>query len=217
MVWPTSLDKANTTYVDNATDPIWRARYDIKQNIDNVNAIIDEFNIASPADNSVMEYNSSTSRFEPSQVENIAPICLISLDNTLPASVGNAQTDYTGTFTIENSGTVNTTGITTGSTGGLGTIVFPAGVYVIRLPINQTLQSTSMTSLETFWKTSSTVHWSGFTKTSGFTSGNPFIPHYLLGSAVTFTETRTVTLTHRVTNTSGGAYTHPNLNIVRIS
>lgn len=216
MVWPTSLDKANTTYVDNATDPIWRARYDIKQNIINVNAIIDEFNIASPADNSVMQYNSSTSRFEPSQVENIAPICLISLDNTLPASVGGAETDYTGTFTIENSGTVNTTGITTGSTGGLGTIVFPAGVYVIRIPgKSKTLQGSI--SLQTVWKTSSTVHWSGFTKTSGFTSGNPFIPHYLLGSAVTFTETTTVTLTHRVTNTSGGAYTHPNLNIVRIS
>lgn len=216
MVWPTSLDKANTTYVDNATDPIWRARYDIKQNIINVNAIIDEFNIASPPANSVMQYNSSTSRFEPSQVENIAPICLISLDNTLPASVGSAQTDYTGTFTIENSGTVNTTGITTGSTGGLGTIVFPAGVYVIRIPGKSKTLAGSI-SLQTVWKTSSTVHWSGFTKTSGFTSGNPFIPHYLLGSAVTFTETTTVTLTHRVTNTSGGAYTHPNLNIVRIS
>ena len=44
MAWP-SGSKAGTTNVDADTDNISNARADIKQNIDNVNDIIDTFNI----------------------------------------------------------------------------------------------------------------------------------------------------------------------------
>jgi hypothetical protein len=61
--WP-SATKASTTHVDAGTDQISLARADIKQNIDNVNDIIDIFNIASPTNGDLMQYNSSTTKWE---------------------------------------------------------------------------------------------------------------------------------------------------------
>jgi hypothetical protein len=61
--WP-SATKASTTNVDAGTDQISLARADIKQNMDNVNDIIDIFNIASPTNGDLMQYNSSTTKWE---------------------------------------------------------------------------------------------------------------------------------------------------------
>ena len=61
--WP-SANKASTTNVDAGTDQISLARADIKQNIDNVNDIIDIFDIASPTNGDLMQYNSSTEKWE---------------------------------------------------------------------------------------------------------------------------------------------------------
>ena len=61
--WP-SATKASTTNVDAGTDQISLARADIKQNMDNVNDIIDIFNIASPTNGDMMQYNSSTTKWE---------------------------------------------------------------------------------------------------------------------------------------------------------
>lgn len=61
--WP-SASKASTTNVDQGTDQISLARADIKQNMDNVNDIIDIFNIASPTNGDIMQYNSSTTKWE---------------------------------------------------------------------------------------------------------------------------------------------------------
>ncbi len=61
--WP-SGSKAGTTNLDAGTDSPRLARPDIKQNVDNVNAIIDMFNIDSPSANQVLKYNNSNARFE---------------------------------------------------------------------------------------------------------------------------------------------------------
>ena len=63
MAWPSGT-KAGTTNVDAGTDRPSNARADIKQNIDNVNSIIDEFNISSPSDGDLLQYSTSTSKWE---------------------------------------------------------------------------------------------------------------------------------------------------------
>ena len=65
MAWPTT--PATTTHLDAGTDDPGLARPQIKQNVDNVNAIIDEFgdvNITSPTDGQLLQYNASNSRWE---------------------------------------------------------------------------------------------------------------------------------------------------------
>jgi len=65
MAWPSGT-KAGTTHLDAGTDSPGLARADIKQNVDNVNAIIDEFgdvDIASPSDNDIIVYDSATSKW----------------------------------------------------------------------------------------------------------------------------------------------------------
>lgn len=67
--WPKDT-KASTTNVDQGSDQISQARADIKQNIDNVNTIIDTFDIqpdsaGQPADGDVLQYNSATTTWRP--------------------------------------------------------------------------------------------------------------------------------------------------------
>ena len=62
MAWPTT--KAGTTHVDAGSDSPASARADIKQNIDNVNTIIDEFNISSPSDGDLLQYSTSSGQWE---------------------------------------------------------------------------------------------------------------------------------------------------------
>jgi len=62
MTWPTT--PASTANCDQGTDRIADARADIKQNIDNVNAIIDEFNISSPSNGDILRYSSSSGKWE---------------------------------------------------------------------------------------------------------------------------------------------------------
>lgn len=61
--WP-SGSKAGTTNVDNPNDLVANARADIKQNFDNVNDIIDTFNISSPSDGDLLQYSSSSGQWE---------------------------------------------------------------------------------------------------------------------------------------------------------
>ena len=61
--WPTS--SASTANLDAGTDKPSLARADLKTNVDNTNAIIDMFNVtASPANNQILKYSSSTTKFE---------------------------------------------------------------------------------------------------------------------------------------------------------
>jgi len=61
--WPSGT-KASTANLDSGTDSPRLARADIKQNVDNVNAIIDMFNISSPTNGQILKYNASNTRFE---------------------------------------------------------------------------------------------------------------------------------------------------------
>jgi hypothetical protein len=61
--WPSGT-KASTANLDSGTDSPRLARADIKQNVDNVNAMIDMFNISSPSNGQILKYNTSNSRFE---------------------------------------------------------------------------------------------------------------------------------------------------------
>jgi hypothetical protein len=61
--WPTGT-KAGTTHLDSGTDSPRLARPDIKQNVDNVNSVIDMFNIDSPTNGQILKYNTSNARFE---------------------------------------------------------------------------------------------------------------------------------------------------------
>lgn len=63
MAWPSGT-KAGTTNVDQGSDLISNARADIKQNIDNVNDIIDHLNISSPSDGDLLQYSSSSGKWE---------------------------------------------------------------------------------------------------------------------------------------------------------
>ena len=67
--WPKD-SKASTLNVDAGSDQISQARADIKQNIDNVNTIIDTFDIqpdsaGQPANGDVLQYDSSTTTWKP--------------------------------------------------------------------------------------------------------------------------------------------------------
>ena len=70
MGWPSGT-KAGTTNVDAGTDLIANARPDIKQNIDNVNEIIDHLNISSPSDGDVLKYSSSSGKWEQVQASTL--------------------------------------------------------------------------------------------------------------------------------------------------
>jgi len=63
MAWPSGT-KASTANVDAGTDSITSARADIKQNFDNVNDIIDHLNISSPSDGDLLQYSTSSGKWE---------------------------------------------------------------------------------------------------------------------------------------------------------
>lgn len=62
--WPTT--KGTTTHLDQSTDDPNEARPQIKQNIENVNKIIDNFSTDTPANGDTWVFNSATDKFEPS-------------------------------------------------------------------------------------------------------------------------------------------------------
>jgi hypothetical protein len=111
--WPTGT-KASTANLDSGTDSPRLARADIKQNVDNVNAIIDMFNIDGPTNGQILKYNTSNARFE--------------LDTDATGSAVSATTfvgdDSTGTAVNpgETFKIAGATGITTAVTGDTLTI-----------------------------------------------------------------------------------------------
>lgn len=60
--WP-SGSKASTTNLDAGTDKPSLARADIKQNVDNVNSIVDSFNISTHTDGDILVWDSANGRF----------------------------------------------------------------------------------------------------------------------------------------------------------
>jgi hypothetical protein len=100
MAWP-SGSKANTTYTDQGSDLISNARADINQNILNTNSVIDEFDISSPTDGDILQYNSSSGHWDsisPSAA-GLSNTAMITLNNDSEELVsGNT---YRRNFTID--------------------------------------------------------------------------------------------------------------------
>ena len=124
--WPSST-KASTTNLDAGTDSPRLARADIKTNVDNVNSIIDMFNIpGSPTDDYILKYNSSTSKFdmeaEAASQNLFSTIAVAGQSNvvadastdtlTLAAGTGLAITTDAGTDTITFTPTISDANIT---------------------------------------------------------------------------------------------------------
>jgi hypothetical protein len=61
--WP-SASKASTSNLDSGTDKPRLARVDLKNNVDNVNDVIDYFNVSSATDGDMLVYNSNTAKVE---------------------------------------------------------------------------------------------------------------------------------------------------------
>jgi len=132
MTWPTS-SKAGTTNVDAGNDLIRLARPDIKQNIDNTNAIIDTFGITSPSNNDILKYNSATTKFENVAGGVSNDTIAIEVADLASGSAG-VSYDYTGGFTITGR---NDLGIVAGTdldSGGdnFSTLTIPAGTYSMK-------------------------------------------------------------------------------------
>jgi len=79
--WPAG-SKASTVNMDAGTDSPRLARADIKQNVDNVNDIIDMFNISAPTNNQILKYSTTNSRFELASEGTGSPITFVGDDST---------------------------------------------------------------------------------------------------------------------------------------
>jgi hypothetical protein len=213
MSWPTSTTP--TTYVDADTDPIWRARPHIKQDIDNVNAIIDTFDPSSPVDGARLLYNNSTTKFTTNTTTDK---CIISFDTNLAHnpgsdSAGDDQFDfYTGGFTIENT---NLTGITVGTNSdGHSEITFPQGSYAIEM---QHRQGIGNDSLQIDYKENdTTTHFSSSQHRTG-TQGSDAVKEFFYKVVVTFDSDTTVAPKYKLNSGTGSSVQHQDILITRIA
>lgn len=125
--WPSGT-KAGTTNVDNGSDLIRLARPDIKQNIDNTNAIIDTFDPTGATNNDMLVYNSTSTKFEPKSSIGLNSI-LLEFDADINFQSSSQSYNYDDGFTIVGA---NSLGVTTGTNAAGDTkISFPAGTYQI--------------------------------------------------------------------------------------
>ena len=125
MAWPST--KAGTTNVDAGSDSPSSARADIKQNIDNVNAIIDEFDIASPSNGDILIYNSTSGAWEPGSAASIGSTNPIFIGMNKGQSTSNTTTDFVQ-LNMESSGVVES-----GATYTTNNVQLAAGDYAIRI------------------------------------------------------------------------------------
>lgn len=128
MAFPLATEKATTIYVDSDTDQIWQARSSIKTNFDNVNSIIDEFDLSSPTQQGVLGHNGSQfTTIYPAQDHNMIYLTFSNF------SEGNSD-DGISNATIEN--TNHQTGITISDPDSAGRTMmnFPAGNYYFQQP-----------------------------------------------------------------------------------
>jgi hypothetical protein len=108
--WPSGT-KASTTNLDAGTDRPSLARADIKQNVDNVNSIIDMFNIATPSNEQILKYSTSTNAFELA-AESTSGLSNV-VEDTTPQLGGNL--DVNGNSIVSTSaGNISITPDTTG-------------------------------------------------------------------------------------------------------
>ena len=154
--WP-SASKASTTNLDSGTDKPRLARADLKNNVDNVNNIIDYFNVSSATDGDMLVYNSNTAKVELGTSNggllNIKESTKETINNIVATS-GSVTVDVTAApvhvITINNNTDFNFTNMTAGTsvaliikinansttvtfTGGVGAtaVKFPGGAPTI--------------------------------------------------------------------------------------
>lgn len=131
MAWP-SGSKASTTNVDAGSDKPKLARADIKQNIDNVNAIIDEFDIAAPSNGDILTYNATSGAWEPGAADSGAyPIVTFDFGNPVEITSSDQRCPVTEVLDTNNIASVaNTYDFT-----------LPSGTYVVIYPTKSTSMS----------------------------------------------------------------------------
>tara|TARA_R110000787_G_scaffold278654_1_gene388482 strand:- start:60 stop:680 length:621 start_codon:yes stop_codon:yes gene_type:complete len=131
MAWPSGT-KASTTNVDAGTDSITSARADIKQNIDNVNEIITHLNISSPNNGDLLQYSTSSSKWEQVAATSIGSQTKFAVFKLEPTSEENvAGNIYRRLLTIQlDPNNI----IDTDSTGDF-TFNLSAGTYIV-MPMN---------------------------------------------------------------------------------
>lgn len=127
MAWPSGT-KASTANVDEGSDSISNARADIKQNIDNVNDMIDHLNISSPSDGDVLRYSSSSGKWEQVASTSLNIPFAVFQDNGGASAVALGGYDYRSVTEIFDSG--NFASITT-DTNGIDQINLSDGTYMI--------------------------------------------------------------------------------------
>ena len=210
MAWPTT--KAGTTNVDQGTDSISLARPDIKQNIDNVNDIIDEFNISSPSIGDTLVYDGSVWQAKVSPTINVIE------QNTAydaPLAGANDEEDYSSTFTLSGNGELTTTG---------SSITFPAGTYLIEsmgvvnlnLAINEI--DTVITRLRTDDSAEDLVAYAESQTTGQSTAPTTFKFLFGFGTVYTFASDTDVKLTFEVTDNGGNdTFTISPIRVERIA
>lgn len=198
--WP-SGSKASTTNVDQPNDLIRLARPDIKQNIDNVNDIIDTFNIATPNNNDTLQYNSTTGVWDSVAGFTKATAVIDSFNLSYSASL----TDYSGGFSIV--GTQNA-GITTGTSGGKSTLTIPAGTWIHEIVETQIFGSygtgTVVNNLTANWKNVNSDSSGDLLIFTTPTRGLSFYFRLLGGSKVFTLDTETTIYLEYSLDTTGG-------------
>mgnify|MGYP000373635220 CR=1 FL=1 len=217
MTWPTN--KAGTTHVDQGSDSIRLARPDIKQNIDNVNDIIDTFDITTPADGDTLEYNTASGKFENVNALSARSTVAVEFDTAFSDNQPNPGgfEVYTGGLTLTGS---NATGVAVeASDSALGgdLIVFPAGTYNISLVKDEysgVYGSTAYDTITTNFNSvgDDTTLFQGLTQTVSF-----YFRLYKLGETITFASETSVRIAYSA-NTEGGLdWQHPPLIITKIA
>jgi hypothetical protein len=129
--WP-SGSKAPTSNCDAGTDSISSARAVIKQNIDNVNDIIDTFNISSPSNGDVLKYNSTSGVWEQVASSTLAGTPTAYLEavhsNVGKGSSGTDERDMSVMTVLSDANSLLTI---TGDSGTTNSINLTPGTYVI--------------------------------------------------------------------------------------
>lgn len=130
MTWPTT--PAATTNVDAGGDRPALARADIKQNIDNVNAIINTFDIAAPSNGDILTYNSSSGVWEPGAASGGgSSIALLTSNGTYDTTIATYyryNVTFSETSDLDSIVSVNAT---------TGVITLGAGRYLIQVTYGQ--------------------------------------------------------------------------------
>ena len=212
MAWPNG-SKASTTNVDQGSDKIRLARPDIKQNIDNVNAIIDTFNIGTPNDGDILQYNSTTSQFDTVSGYGAGHTVALRFNSVLSHGLTNSQ--YGGGFTIVGN---NSTGISANQdSAGESQIIFPAGTYVIEIVADAysgVFGATRYDLVTTTWRDESdnSTLWRGTTKTTGF-----YFRVYTIGTTLTFATDTTVNVLATTDIYADQDFEHPDVIITRLA